>query len=114
MTQDFINQRKADLLKKKRDIEEQLKGFAEKKSSNNWETKYPQMEESLEESSDEVEEYENLLGVERALEEDLKSVNSSLNKMENNAYGKCEHCGREIEEERLVALPEAKACNSCR
>jgi DnaK suppressor protein len=114
MTPEFITQRKEELFKKKIEIEEQLKAFAEKKTENDWETKFPQMEETLEESSDEVEEYENLLGVEFTLEEDLKAINASLGKIENNTYGKCEHCNQEIEEERLIALPEARTCNHCK
>jgi len=114
MTPEFIQQRKEDLLNKKTDLEEQLKSFAEKKSDDNWDTKYPQMNEELEDSSDEVEEYDNLLGVEYTLEEDLKAVNSALSKIETGEYGKCEHCKQEISEERLIALPEVRTCEHCK
>jgi RNA polymerase-binding transcription factor DksA len=118
MTPEFIAQRKNDLEKKKRELEEQLKSFATKTSDNNWQTEYPQITDSPEDKVDEVEEYENLLPVEHSLEESLKDVNVALEKIEKGTYGKCENCGNpdcecEIPEERLIALPEAKTCNVC-
>lgn len=114
MTSEFINQRKEDLLKKKGELEEELKSFANKSSKDNWETKYPQMTKDEEENVDEVEEYENLLPVERSLEEELKDVNNALEKIEKGEYGRCDICGKEISEERLIILPEAKTCNICK
>jgi RNA polymerase-binding transcription factor DksA len=114
MTPEFIQQRKEALLEKKKDLEEQLASFAEKKSDENWETKYPQMVDDLEGSTDEVEEYDNLLGVEYTLEEDLKAINAALEKIETGEYGKCEHCKQEIDEARLIALPEARTCEHCK
>lgn len=120
MTPEFIAQRKADLEKKKADLEEQLKGFAKKTSENNWQTNYPQLTDTPEDKVDEVEEYENLLPVEHSLEEDLKNVNAALERIEQGTYGKCENCGIlpdcecEISEERLTILPEAKTCNTCK
>ena len=115
MTPEFIAERKADLLKKKTELEEQLKTFAVKKEGDNWQTEFPQMNESDEDRSDEVEEYENLLPVEHSLEEDLKDVNIALDKIEKGTYGKCENCGHEkdIPEERLIAMPEAQICIDC-
>ncbi len=119
MTPEFIAQRKKDLEKKKGELEEQLKTFASKTSKNDWQTEYPQLTDTLEDKVDEVEEYENLLPVEHSLEESLKDVNAALEKIEQGTYGKCENCGCddcecEISEERLIALPEAKTCNTCK
>lgn len=115
MTPEFIAQRKEDLLKKKVALEEELKTFTDKKEGNNWETQYPNMNESEEDKVDEVEEYVNLLPVERSMEENLKDVNLALEKIEKGTYGKCENCGCEcnIPEERLIAMPEAQVCNNC-
>lgn len=119
MTPEFISQRKEALLIKKESLEKELSAFAKKTSEDNWETKYPKMNDDDEERTDEVEEYENLLPVERSLEEKLKDVNIALEKIEKGTYGKCENCGEEgceceISEERLIVLPEAKTCNSCK
>jgi len=35
----------------------------------------------------------------------LNEVNIALNKFENGSYGKCENCKKEIEYERLEAIP---------
>ena len=119
MTPEFIAQRKKDLEKKKREVEEQLKTFATKTSDDNWQTSYPQITDTPEDKVDEVEEYENLLPVEHSLEEDLRDINIALEKIEKGTYGKCENCGNpdcecEIAEERLTVLPEAKTCNVCK
>ncbi len=115
MNKQFISQRKLDLEKKKKEIEEQLKTFARKKkgTGNNWETEFPQMNESEEDRGDEVEEYENILPVEYTLEEDLRDINLALKRIDNGTYGMCEDCNREISEERLIILPEARTCNDC-
>jgi DnaK suppressor protein len=117
MTPEFIAQRKEALEKKKLDIEEQLKTFAKKTSEDNWQTEFPQLTDTPEDKVDEVEEYENLLPVEHSLEESLRDVNIALEKIEQGTYGKCDcgctGCECEIPEERLIALPEAKTCNTC-
>jgi len=119
MTPEFIAQRKADLEKKKLELEEQLKSFATKTSDDNWQTEYPQLTDTPEDKVDEVEEYENLLPVERSLEESLMDINAALKRIEEGRYGKCENCGNpdcecEIPEDRLIVLPEAKTCNTCK
>ncbi len=115
MNKQFISQRKSDLERKKKELEEQLKTFArkEKGSRDNWETEFPKMNESEEDRGDEVEEYENILPVEYTLEEDLRDVNLALKRIDNGTYGICEDCNREISEERLIILPEARTCNGC-
>lgn len=115
MTPEFIAERKADLIKKKAEIEEQLKTFATKKEDGEWETNFPQMNESEEDKVDEVEEYENMLPVELVLRADLEDVDIALDKIEKGIYGKCENCGCDcdIPEERLIALPETPVCNNC-
>jgi len=43
----------------------------------------------------------------------LNEVNNALNKFENGSYGKCENCKKDIEYERLDAMPYAKFCMDC-
>lgn len=43
----------------------------------------------------------------------LNEVNKALLKFENGTYGKCEKCKKEIEYERLEAMPYAKYCMHC-
>lgn len=114
MTPDFINQKKEYLLNKKKELEKELSRFAEKTSKDNWETKYPQMNNPEEDKVDEIEEYENILPVEKSLEEKLKDVNEALEKIEKGEYGKCSECGAMISEDRLNVLPEARTCDICK
>ena len=116
MEKEIIRQLKKQLEIKKEEIEKELEGFAEKNPNSNedWETRYPSnMGEGIEEDSDEVEEYENLLPVERVLETKLKDIILALEKIDIDTYGICENCDKEIPLERLKIFPEARTCNDC-
>jgi DnaK suppressor protein len=117
MNKELLEQFKNDLEIRKLETEKELEEFAEKSEENkgHWETKFPNSEENteVEDEADEVEEYENLLPVEYVLEEKLKNINLALQKIENGTYGICEDCRKEISEERLRILPEARTCNDC-
>lgn len=42
-----------------------------------------------------------------------KKITDSLLRLKRGTYGKCESCGKQIEEERLEAIPTATFCVSC-
>jgi len=116
MDKKLSDELKQKLEEQKASLTKELETFAKKDDSpkGDWETKYPNRENgNMEEEADEVQEYGNLLPVEYSLELKLKDVNSALEKMEKGEYGKCENCGKEIEEERLKAAPEARLCVKC-
>jgi DnaK suppressor protein len=116
MEKKLIEKLKGKLEEEKSSIQKELESFAKKDDSpkGDWETKYPNRENgNMEEEADEVQEYGNLLPVEYSLEVKLKDVNSALEKIEKGTYGKCEKCGKEIDEKRLLACPEAKTCIKC-
>lgn len=52
-----------------------------------------------------------------SLKNDLTSfsrrIADSLTRLKKGTYGKCEKCGKQIEVERLEALPTASLCLSC-
>lgn len=113
MTPELLNELKQKLEESKINIENELKSFATKnKTGNDWNTNFPAEEncDDIECEEDEVEEYENLLPVEHALELKLKDIINALEKINTSAYGKCEICNKEIEEERLKFMPEARTC----
>ncbi|MDD5639895.1 MAG: TraR/DksA C4-type zinc finger protein [Candidatus Pacebacteria bacterium] len=113
MNAELLKELEQKLKQNKFNLEKELELFATKnKVGDDWNTKFPAGEncDDIECEEDEVEEYENLLPVEHALETTLKDVNDALEKIKKNTYGKCEVCGIEIEEERLKAIPEAKTC----
>lgn len=43
----------------------------------------------------------------------LRKVIKALHKLEEEEYGGCEHCGKDIEKARLNVQPEALYCLSC-
>ncbi len=116
MNKKLIEELKGKLEKEKLTLEKELEIFAteDKNVKGNWDTKRINSEDTdMEEKADEVEEYDNLLSLEHSMELKLKDVNLAVEKMKKDSYGKCEKCGKEIEEERLLACPEAKLCIKC-
>lgn len=43
----------------------------------------------------------------------VRSTEEALNRFEEGTYGICEICGKEIREQRLDALPQARLCIEC-
>jgi RNA polymerase-binding protein DksA len=43
----------------------------------------------------------------------LSEINSALDRINDNTFGKCEECGGEINIERLNAIPYARLCIEC-
>lgn len=119
MEKELINELKTKLEAEKESIQSQLESFAKKddQPKGDWETKYPKYEASeklnLEEEANELQDYDNMLPVEYSLELKLRAINSALEKIENNNYGTCEACKKEMSKERLLACPEAKTCIGC-
>ncbi len=112
-----LDEFKKALLEKKMRIQEQLSTFAKKsgKIKNDYETNFPHIGDKEDENADEVAMYEDNLGVEHKLEEDLLAINEALDRMKKGTYGVCYNCGKPqmIEIERLRAFPEAKNCLKC-
>lgn len=116
MKKDLIKTLKQNLEKDKTALLKELNSFAkeDKNTKGNWDARHPKHEKGdMEEEADEVQEYDNLLSLEHNLESRLKDINVALEKIENGNYGTCENCGKEIEEKRLQACPEAKLCIKC-
>ena len=44
------------------------------------------------------------------VDEQLRDVEDALQRLEQNTYGRCEICGKDIGDERLRARPEARFC----
>lgn len=117
MDEKLLQELKEKLKKEREILEKELASFARKdeKLKGDWDTIFPEFNGGrLEEAADEVEEYESRLPIEHALELKLRDVNLALEKMEKRIYGKCEKCGKEISEERLKLLPEARFCLDCK
>jgi DnaK suppressor protein len=116
MKKELIEKLKAQLESEKSQIQQELASFAkeDKTLKYNWNTKRPETDNAdMEEAAETTQEYDNLLSLEYSLELKLKDVDIALEKIAAGKYGVCEKCGKEIEEERLVAFPEARLCMRC-
>lgn len=111
------------LREEKAALERDLSQFAARdpKNPENWDAKFPVLDDSgasysdeaLETSAEEITEYETRREEEHALESRLKEANDALKRMERGAYGVCAKCGKEISEERLRANPAAAGHTEC-
>ncbi len=118
MDKESKKQLKKKLLAEKDKLTKELSSFAKKdpKRKGNWLTKLPFLgndRSHKDESAERIEAYESRLPVEHTLEDRLKKVNEALEKIDNNGYGKCEKCGKDIRPARLEVVPEAKLCSKC-
>jgi DnaK suppressor protein len=116
MDKKIIDELKSILEKEKSSLQKELSKFAteDKTQKYNWDVKYPNREDGTkDEEADEVQEYDNLISLEHSLEIKLRDVDVALEKIEKGGYGKCSNCSKEIEEERIRAVPEANLCIEC-
>jgi len=120
MNKNLLKELKDKLEKEKTALEEQLKTFADKDPNlkGDWDSKFPKFNgefggAALETAADEVQEYGTRLPVEHSMELKLKDINIALEKIGKGKYGKCEGCGKKIDEKRLMVCPEARFCLKC-
>ena len=115
MNKGLLAELKEKLEKEKVAIKKQLATFADQDPNlkGDWDTRFPDFDGSLEEAADEVEEYTSRLPVEFSLETRLRNINLALEKIKKGKYGKCEECGKEIDDKRLKVLPAARLCMKC-
>jgi DnaK suppressor protein len=105
-----------ELEKEKIRLLSQLEKYAkkDKNTKGDWRAKFPNFGDRPDENAEEVATYESWLAIEQALELKLADVEKALKKIKDNNFGQCEKCKKEIETERLRALPEAKLCIKCK
>ncbi len=106
------------LLAEQENIESDLKLFATQDPSqpSGWSVPMPPYGDERadeDEATDAVEEFEAELSLEQNLVVRLKDIAKALENIEKGTYGTCERCGKEIDEARLNANPEARAHTHC-
>lgn len=107
------------LLEEKRvKIERELKSISVRNPNveGDWQSKFPKFDEdsSLEEASDEVEEFITRLPIEQSFETTLKSIEEALERIKKGGYGICSNCKKNIPTKRLEVLPETDRCLKCK
>lgn len=111
----FENLRKR-LLAEKKVLEGELDEVGRRNPNvpGDWEAIPPETESGADADlnvvADNVEGFEEAVAVEGELEQRLFQVISALKRMENNTYGICLVCKKEIESDRLLANPAATTC----
>jgi RNA polymerase-binding transcription factor DksA len=61
----------------------------------------------------ELEAHRRLIDQRTALLSQLADVESALQRIDEGQFGSCEVCGESIGRQRLLAIPEARACSRC-
>lgn len=116
MQRKFIEEMKAVLEQRKKDLEKSLEEVAQKSSriKDSYEAKFPEYGTSEEEGADEVATFTDRVSLEENLETGLQEVEAALKKIQQGKYGICEECGKEIDEQRLKVMPTARWCLTCK
>jgi len=106
---------KEELIKQKKRIEKDLASFAEKKPQVNddFDTRFPNYGDDVDSNVAEVDSFAASLSLERNLEHMLRDINQALTNIERDTYGRCQQCGKQIQEARLRAFPAATHCMKC-
>lgn len=98
------------LLRRQKQVEEQLQSI-EKDDP----VLAPGVDEASESGTDswKADVHARLTAIKNDLVELSKKIANALLRLKRGTYGKCENCGKEIEPERLEAMPTANLCVSC-
>lgn len=116
MLKNFLKEIEEKLRKQKEELEVQLEKLGErsKRLHNGFQVEYPHFGEKEDENADEVSAFSNRLSLGVNLEKSLEEVNLALEKIKQGKYGICEKCKGKIEKKRLLVLPTAKLCLTCK
>lgn len=113
MNEQLLQENKEKLLTEQTKLRTMLEGMGKFDGKGefpgDYKPNFPQFGDEEGEDANEVEVYDQNIGVTRDLEQRLSNVEAALKRIEEGTYGKCVE-GDEIEEGRLRAVPEADRC----
>ena len=104
-----LEEKKANIIAKLENIGHRAEG-----EETNYDADFPSYGESEEDNATEMADYTANLSLEKQLEQDLKNINEAVKRLDENNYGHCEECGKDIEAEVLDIMPESRFCISCK
>lgn len=98
------------LLKMQKESEEEIKSLEQDDPVNSLD-----MAESSEPGTDSwvADTHGRVMAMKQNLQELLVRIKKSLTALDQGKYGKCENCGKDIEQNRLEAMPTALLCIDC-
>jgi len=65
------------------------------------------------EQSVEMENQQLVMSLDADGKQELRDINAALARIEAGTYGECTHCGQQVAEARLQALPHTALCIDC-
>ncbi|MFA5933379.1 MAG: TraR/DksA C4-type zinc finger protein [Microgenomates group bacterium] len=111
LPRETINKIKKVLQRQKKSVEKQLEGIEKDDPVTNKDLAPEASESGTDSWMADV--HSRLSMVKGDLTYLSKRIAESLVKLKKGTYGKCENCGKQIEIERLEAMPTATLCLSC-
>jgi RNA polymerase-binding protein DksA len=110
-----LDELKSALLTEKELLEKDLERIAKPvdKEGGDYETSFEEIGDNKDDNATEVDQYSQNLSIETSLEKQLQNVLGALSRIENETYGRCENCNKDIPLERLRVNPSAKTCLDC-
>lgn len=99
----FLRKQKKILTKELRRLEEQYQLTR----------KFPEYGTSEDENAQEVEQFQENLGLQKNLKNLIKDTKEALKSIDSGKYGVCSVCKQPIEQGRLKIYPPAFMCASC-
>lgn len=112
---EFIEARKSDLMNLKQELTSQLEGISGwDEELGRYVATQPDLEVGSSEDSgdegEEAQEFQERMSRVEDINKTMEEVNTSLARIEEGTYGKCEVGGEFIDEDRLIAYPAAATC----
>ncbi|HLD28296.1 MAG TPA: hypothetical protein VJB67_01655 [Patescibacteria group bacterium] len=116
MDKNTLSEFNKQLVEKRAVIIKQLEsiGIKSQTDDNNYNAEFPDYGDSVEDNAIEVADYSKNLSFEKDLEKELNDIDKALGKIKDGSYGKCNHCGTDIEVERLKIRPQSGSCVACK
>lgn len=117
MNSDKIADFKQRLLEDEQRLIQQLDDLGKKDTNRpgHTEVEYPESgSNSEDDNAAEVTQYADSLSLEARMSSELKDTQDALKAIENNNYGICKYCKKEIDEKRLEARPASSSCINCK
>jgi DnaK suppressor protein len=107
---------KKELLAQKKQILEDMKDVSKNDSHDVDEVaaKFPEYGDKPDENAQEIADYTTNIATEKVLEDSLRDIEKSLERIEKGTYGICKYCHKPIGKKRMLARPVASACVECK
>ncbi|MFH1047839.1 MAG: TraR/DksA family transcriptional regulator [Patescibacteria group bacterium] len=116
MNKEFVKEMERLLSEERDRLEDELSQISKKNphAAGDFLADFPDIGDKEDENAEEVATYSTNLTLERTLESSLRDVESALKRIENDKYGICKYCGKEIADKRLRARPASSSCIECK